>query len=458
MELTDRRATIIGLGREGTALAKFLAQRGAIVTVSDLKPPEELRDNMAELKDLPIRFVLGEHPAEVLETDVLFVSPGVPLEAPIVAAARERNIPISSETKLFFQLCPAPIIGITGSNGKTTTTTLVGEMLKAAGHKTYVGGNIGQPLIGRLDEMDPSDRVVMELSSFQLELIESSPHIAAILNVTPDHLDRHPSLASYLEAKKNIILHQTAEDFALLSYDNQITRQLKDECRGRVLLFSQTMEPEEGAFRRDGQVMVRFEDTERRICDVKEIRLLGPHNVDNVLASVALASIVGVPPETMATVVASFAGIEHNLELVREIRGVRYYDDSSATSPQRTIAALRSFAEPIVLLAGGRHKNLPLEQLAQLAVEKVKHLILFGEAAPLLAEAVKGYRSEVKSPLTSPEIYRCATLEGALETAAQVAQPGDVVLLSPACASFDMFRDFAERGERFKELVNNLPE
>ncbi len=481
MNFAGMQAIIIGLAREGTALARFLAERGASVTVSDLKEEKELQENIAKLRGLSIRFVLGGHPLGLLEqTDVLFLSPGVPRDAPIVVAAQERGIPISSETRLFCELCPAPIIGVTGSNGKTTTVALVGEMLKAEGFRTWVGGNIGRPLIGHVEEIKPDDKVVMELSSFQLELfgptnlgfghwsvgIEGiSPHVAAVLNITPDHLDRHPSLSDYIDAKKNIIRHQTGGDFALLGYDNQLSRRLRDECRGRVLFFSQRTEPEEGAFTRDGEVIVRFEGVEQRICPVSDIKLLGSHNVDNVLAAAALATIAGASPEAIAAVATSFSGLEHHLELVREINGVRYYDDSIATSPERTMAALRSFKEPIVLIAGGREKRLPLEELAKLIVEKVRHLILIGEAAPLIERAVRDYGLGVKGcddltpipyPLIIPAIHRCATLEEAVERAAKVAQAGDVVLLSPACASFDMFRDFAERGERFKSLVTNL--
>lgn len=457
MDLAGKRATIIGLAREGTVLARFLAERGAQVTVSDLKRAEELQENITRLEGLPIRFVLGGHPWEILnQTDVLFLSPGVPKDAPIVVAARERGIPVSSETKLFFELCPAPIIGITGSNGKTTTVALVGEILKEEGYKTFVGGNIGQPLIGYLNEIGPSDKVVMEFSSFQLENMERSPHVAAVLNITPDHLDRHPSLASYVDAKKNILRYQVEDDFALLGYDNQLARQLRDECHGRALFFSQRVEPKEGAFTRDGEVIVRLEGIERRICPVEEIKLLGRHNVDNVLAAAALATIAGASPEAIAAVAASFLGLEHHLELVREIHGVRYYNDSIATSPERTMAALRSFDEPIILIAGGKEKRLPLEGLAKLVVEKVRHLILMGEAAPLIEKTVREAGGREQEAGREPVIHRYATLEKAVETAAKVAQPGDVVLLSPACASFDMFRDFAERGERFKSLVTNL--
>ncbi len=467
MDFAAKRATIIGLAREGTALARFLAQRGVQVTVSDLKGPKELAENMAALEGLPIRYVLGGHPPEILDgADVLFVSPGVPLEAPIVVEARRRGIPISSETRLFVELCPAPIVGITGSSGKTTTVSLVGEMLKAEGLRTWVGGNIGQPLIGHLEEIKPSDKVVMELSSFQLELfapgdweignwewgIEGiSPPIAAILNITPNHLDRHPSMEAYIEAKKNIVRYQRPEDVAVLGYDNPVSRAIADECPGEVLFFSRRTEVKRGAFLRDGEIVLRV-GNEERVCSVDEIRLLGEHNVDNVLAACALAAVAGASTSAMAQVAATFEGVEHRLELVRELNGVRYYNDSIATSPERVVAALKSFEAPIVLLAGGRDKHLPWDEFARWVRRRVKHLVLFGEAAPLIEGAVRGY-GEGPYPLT---LVRCADLEEAVAVAHRLAEPGDVVLLSPGGTSFDAFRDFAERGHRFKELVRKL--
>ena len=313
MDFAGKRATIIGLAREGTALARFLAEHGAQVTVSDLKGAGELAESIAALEGLPIRYALGGHPSEILDgADVLFISPGVPLEAPIVAEARRRGMPISSETRLFVELCPAPIVGITGSSGKTTTVSLVGEMLKAEGLRTWVGGNIGQPLIGHLEEIEPDDKVVMELSSFQLELfapgnsgfgirdsgIEGiSPHIAAILNITPNHLDRHPSMEEYIEAKKNIVRYQGPEDVAVLGYDNPLSRAIADECPGRALFFSQRTEVKQGAFLRGGEITLRVGDREEQICSVDGIKLLGKHNVDNVLAACALAAMAGPLPQ-----------------------------------------------------------------------------------------------------------------------------------------------------------------
>ena len=482
MEFAGKRATIIGLAREGTALARFLAERGASVTVSDLKGAEELEENIAALEGLPIRYALDGHPPEILDdADVLFVSPGVPLEAPIVAEARRRGIPISSETRLFVELCPAPIIGVTGSSGKTTTVSLVGEMLKAAGFRTWVGGNIGRPLIGYLDEIKPGDKVVMELSSFQLELFAPgnwetgigdfgvegiSPHIAAILNITPNHLDRHPSMEAYIEAKKNIVRYQNTGDVAVLGHENAVTRSLADECPGQVLFFSQEAEVEQGAFLRGEELVLRLPgQPEAVVCRREVIRLRGMHNVANVLAACALAGVAGAPPEAMAGVTTTFEGVEHRLETVRVLDGVLWVNDSIATSPERAVAAIKSFDEPIVLLAGGRDKKLPWDEFARLVHQRVKHLVLFGEAASLIERAVRSNASETLSQATNYElrvtsdelqIHRCVDLEEAVAVAHRVAEPGDVVLLAPGGTSFDAYRDFAARGEHFRALVGAL--
>jgi UDP-N-acetylmuramoylalanine--D-glutamate ligase len=366
-----------------------------------------------------------------------------------------------------------------------------------------VGGNIGQPLIGHLTDIRPEDKVVMELSSFQLEffapwpreratrpaaslvLSEACPEprrrvegmknltqgpfaftgrgwsspIAAILNITPNHLDRHPTMGAYTEAKVNILRYQGPGDVAVLGYDNPITRglinsQFSNPDSPSVLSFSLRTEVEQGAFVQDGKVVLRSGGEKWQICAMADIKLLGQHNVENVLAACAIAGAAGADPQSMAQVATTFASVEHRLELVRTLRGVRYYNDSIATSPERTVAALRSFEEPIVLLAGGRDKHLPWEEMAQLTLRKVRHLMLFGEAAPIIERAIHDARCTMRN--AGLVIHRCGTLEEAVETAAKNAQPGDVVLLAPGGTSFDAFRDFAERGERFRELVEAL--
>ncbi|HUS69387.1 MAG TPA: UDP-N-acetylmuramoyl-L-alanine--D-glutamate ligase [Anaerolineae bacterium] len=454
MAYEGERVTIIGLGREGIALARYLAGRGAKVTVTDIKDPNQLQSALDELAGLSIRYLLGGHPREALDTDVIFVSPGVPKQIPLLREAQERGIELSSETKLFFSLCPAPIIGITGSSGKTTTTALVGEIMKAQGRRTFVGGNIGSPLINLVDQLKEEDIVVMELSSFQLAGLDQSPHIAALLNLSPNHLDRHESMDDYVAAKTNIIRFQGPDDHAILNADQPLARELAELCRGQVALFSHEGQVDAGAFLDKESVVVRWKGETRTVCYVSEIKLLGPHNVDNVLAACAISAAAGAKTGAMRTVVTAFSGVEHRLELAAQIGGARYYDDSIATSPQRAIAALNSFADPIILLAGGREKHLPLEELAQLILAKVKALVLFGEAAPLLEQAVlQAHRAPRGERLP---IYRSADMRQAVLTAAQLAKEGDVVLLSPACTSFDMYKDFAERGAHFQSLVREL--
>ncbi len=451
------KVSIIGLGREGMALARFLAQRGATVTVSDLKTREELAERIEGLSEFPIRYKLGGHPQGLLDADVIYVSPGVPQDTPLLVEARKRGIPISSETRLFFSLCPAPIIGITGSSGKGTTATLVAQILQAAGRKTYLGENIGLPLIEKVEEIDPGAVVVAELSSFQLEVLDRSPHIASILNIRPNHLDRHKSMEAYTAAKLNILRYQAADDWAILNKDDPITSQFIDRCKGGVLLFSREEEVE-GAFIRNDKVFIRWGGGEEEVCHKKDVQLFGEHNLENILAACAISAAAGAPPEAMTSACTTFKGLEHRLEFVRELNGVFYYNDSLATSPDRTIAALEAFDKPIVLLGGGRNKGLSLEGLASLIVQKVRYLVLFGEQATLLEEAVRKAQSR-NGTMAIPVIKHAEDdLEKAVRLAAEASRPGDVVLFSPAGTSYDMYRDFAERGKHFKDLVRKLRE
>ena len=456
--IRNSRVVILGLARQGTALARFLVQAGAGVTISDLRAEEELSDSLAELDGLPVRYVLGGHPSSLLDrADLVCLSGGVPLDAPIVVEAQRQDIPLSNDAQLFLERCPAPVIGITGSAGKTTTTALVGEMCRAAGFRTWVGGNIGNPLVADLDEIKPDDRVVMELSSFQLEIMRISPHVAAVLNITPNHLDRHGTMEAYIEAKRNIVAHQEPDDFALLGYDDANARALALETAAQLLWFSGGAEVDEGAFRTNGELTLRMGGTDRTICQASEVRLRGRHNLLNVLAACALAGVAGVELEVMRQVATTFTGVEHRLELVRELNDVCWYDDSIATAPERSLAALRSFEEPIVLLAGGRDKKLPWDEFARETVQRVRQLITFGEAGPMIARMVEEAQSAIRnSQFRLAGIRQAETMEEAVEAAAWLAQPGDVVLLSPGGTSFDAFRDFAERGDRFKQLVREL--
>ncbi len=455
-DLKDQRVVILGMGRQGTALARYLVGAGAKVTLSDVQDEEKLGDQLEELEDLPVCYVLGGHPLHLLdETDLLCVSGGVPLNIPIVQEAMKRGIPLSNDAQLFLDHCPAPVIGITGSAGKTTTTALVGEMCRVAGVRTWVGGNIGNPLISDIEAIQPSDRVVMELSSFQLEVMSTSPHIAAVLNLTPNHLDRHKSMEAYIAAKKNILVHQTEEDVALLGYDDANARALALETPAELFFFSGGAEVESGAYKTNGELTLRMGGCDREICKASDVQLLGKHNLLNILAASVLAALAGASLEAIKEVATTFSGVEHRLELVKERGGVRWYDDSIATAPERAVAAMRSFDEPIVLLAGGRDKDLPWDAFAEETVERARWLITFGESRALIADHVEGARRRNGTQRLAG-VTRVRTLPEAVKAAADLVQPGDVVLLSPGGTSFDAFEDFEERGERFQELVGEL--
>lgn len=457
-EWAGRRVTILGLARQGTALVRYLVREGADVTVSDLRDADALRETLALLKDVPVRYVLGEHPPSILDdADLLCLSGGVPADAPIVAQARQRGIALSNDAQVFLERCPAQVVGITGSSGKTTTTTLVSRMLQQSGFMTWVGGNIGRPLVDRLGEIRENDRVVIELSSFQLELMTASPGVAAVLNVTPNHLDRHKTMPAYTAAKRRILDSQVEGDLALLGHDDAGSRELAPAVRGRLAFFSMRGEVpgDMGAFLRDEAITLRLDGQEHSVCHSGEIKLLGRHNVLNVLAACALAGGVGAPLEAVRQVATSFTGVAHRLQLVRSLGGVRYYDDSMATAPERTVAALHAFDAPVVLLAGGRDKALPWEDMAQVALRRARHVVAFGEAAGLVEREIRNEKLENRNEKLEG-LTRVETLEEAVEEAARVARPGDVVLLSPGGTSFDAFKDFAERGERFQALVRAL--
>ncbi len=477
MNWPDLKVLVIGLAREGLAAAQFLAQRGVQVTVTDTKPAERLREEVALLQGLDIGFALGGHPDSLLNSktcDFLLVSPGVPLSSPFLRQAQRRGLPLTTESRLFCQLCPAPIIGISGSSGKTTTTTLVGKMLLAAGYTAHIGGNIGQPLINRLDEIRAADWAALELSSFQLEYFHAglnqnanispqlqaffanwSPKIAALLNITPNHLDRHKTMTAYTQAKRALVDYLEADQLAVLGWDNPVTRAIGKRLDIPVSWFSLRRRVENGVCLVDGQISLLKDGAATPVCPVDAVKLRGQHNLYNVLAACAIADAAGVGVEAMASVVTSFSGVPHRLELVTQREGVAWYNDSIATSPERLMAALKSFDEPIILLAGGKDKDLPWEDAAQLITQRVKHLILFGQARGLILEAVEKATAD-RRPLTAARrlpITVCRTLEEAVARAKTIARPGNVVLLSPGGASYDAYHDFAQRGEHFRQLA-----
>jgi UDP-N-acetylmuramoylalanine--D-glutamate ligase len=459
-ELAGKRLVILGLARQGKAFARFAVEAGALVTVSDLRGPEMLAESMDELSDLKIDYVLGEHPMDLLaKADVLAISGGVPANAPIVTSARKIGMEVTNDSQEFIKRSPAAVIGVTGSAGKTTTTALTGVMGQVGGKRTWIGGNIGRPLIADLNKMDPEDMVVQELSSFQLEVWTQSPPIAAILNITPNHLDRHKTMSAYVSAKANILRHQAPDGIAVLSADDPGALALRPLVQGRLRLFSLKQEVEDGAFVRAGQIWLRNGGKTRKetaVCLLSRIKLRGEHNLLNVLAAVTLADSAGVSAEAIEEAIDSFLGVEHRLELVSTIDGVQYVNDSIATAPERALAAIESFDEPIVLLAGGKDKEMKWEEWADGVNERVKHVILFGELAEKLADALRD-RAVLESG-RKPSLSVVKTLEEAVAAASAVAEWGDVVLLSPGGTSFDAFEDFVERGEMFRRLILGLSE
>lgn len=450
----QKRLTVLGLGIEGVDLVRYLASHGASVTVSDTRSEQTLAPRIRELEGLVVTYSLGEHRDEaILSADAIYVSQSVSLTLPVLAEARERGIPISSMTKLFFELCPGTIVGITGSSGKTTTTALVGAMFATAGRRHVVGGNIGVGLLGLLDDITPDTSVVLELSHTQLETAERSPHIAAVLNVTPNHLDRY-GWEEYIALKLRILQFQSRDDIAVLNLDDEVTCSFATETPAHVVWFSGRRVPSgDSAFVRGGDIIFRQAAVETKVLTVEDIPLRGAHNVANVLAAVAVAGAAGLPFDAVARAVREFKPVGHRLELVGSVDGIAYYNDSIATTPERTLAGIRSFEEPIVLLVGGRHKNLPLEELAEEACLRCRAVICFGEAATLLDEAM---RMAALGPAEPPEIEQVDTMDEAVARARHLAKPGDVVLLSPACTSYDAFQNFEERGERFRQLVGEI--
>ncbi len=451
-----KKVLVLGAARQGLALARYLGNHGAKVTLNDFKSPDQVVTELQPLREMGIEMVFGSHPLDLLDgIDLLCLSGGIPLTLPIVQQSIQKNIPLSNDSQIFMEVVPCKTIGITGSAGKTTTTTLVGRMAEN-GHpaKVWIGGNIGLPLITLADQMKPDDLVVMELSSFQLDQMTSSPNIAAVLNITPNHLDRHGTMQAYIEAKSHILLHQSNSDVAVLNREDPGAWSLANFAAGSLVTFGfqRPLSKYRGTCFDQGWVYLSNGENEERLLPREMVMLKGDHNVANVLAACAIAFAAGISPEAMVNGVAGFTGVPHRLELVRILHGVAWYNDSIATAPERTMAAVRSFQEPVVLLLGGRDKSLPWDELAELVHKGVRHIALFGEAATMI-------KGKLQAQANIPEPFSISineTLQEAVLAAQKAAKPGDVVLLSPGCTSYDAFKDFEERGEKFRQWVNNL--
>ena len=475
---------IVGLARQGTVLARYLCGQGARVRVTDLRGAQQLQPVMAALQDLPIEYFLDGNPEQVLDdADSVFLSGGISATAPIARAARARGISISNDSQLFLELAPCRTVGITGSAGKTTVTTLLGMMAANSAQypAVWVGGNIGNPLLADVERMDADDLAIMEVSSFQLELMTRSPQVAAVLNVTPNHLDRHSTLADYAAAKARILDYQGAADIAVLGWDDALAAGLRSRSAGSCWGFGLQRQPGwvNCCHLQDGTLVLEQAGTTIPIMTRAELRLPGEHNLQNVLAACALAGALGIGVPAMRAAILNFSGVPHRLELVRELHGVRWINDSIATAPERTLAAIKSFDCPLVLLLGGRDKQLPWGELAKCAAQRVRHAVVFGEAAAMIAEQLHGAAAQPtqfveagsgakkhigptivgEAPIPDPsplQIHIVATMEAAVLRAAQLARPGDAVVLSPGCASFDEFYDFEARGAAFRSCVADL--
>lgn len=440
------KVLVIGAARSGLAGAEFLAKQGNQVVLTDMKQAVQV-DNLAELG---VSFVWGEQPdVEAIKPDYIVMSPGVPLTIPPVKYAKEHGIPVIGELELAYRNCKAPFAAITGTNGKTTTTTLIGELMKKTGRQVFVGGNIGVPIITYADKLQEEDIVVAEVSSFQLETVESfCPHLALMINLTPDHLDRHGDMAGYLAAKARIFENQKESDYLVLNYDDEALRELAPQSRGKVIFFSQKHKLEEGVYLDGSQVMLALNGESLFICNADEIAIKGKHNLENSMGAIAFAYLSGVHAEDIRDVLMTFQGVEHRLEPVRTLNEVLYINDSKGTNPDSTIKAIEAYDRPIVIILGGKNKGVPFTELAGLVKQRVKKAVLVGQAKEELAEALDAADFN--------DYVRTESFEEAVTKAAELAEPGDIVLLSPACTSWDMFSSFEERGRLFKKLVMEL--
>ena len=444
--LEDKRVLVVGLARSGLAAASFLRRRGALVTITDRVPEAELGVAVEQARRLGCAIALGGHPQELFTgADLIVLSPGVPLDLPQLVAARARGIPVTGEFELACRQLSLPMVAVTGTNGKTTTTTLIGDMLKRSGRPVFVGGNIGNPLISLLDEADMPELAVVEVSSFQLDIMETfHPQVAVLLNITEDHLDRYPSFDAYAASKCLLFARQTEEDVAVLPADDPL---IMGRCapRSRRLLFSRHRTSAD-AHLNGNRLICRGAGGEIHSYDLGGWQLTGHHNLENLLASVLAASAAGASPDAVQQSINEFRGLPHRLELIHEWRGIRFYNDSKGTNVDAVVRSLESFTEPIVLIAGGRDKGGSYGPLVPLVRDRVKTLILMGESRFLMAKAL--------GHLTCAVVVE--TMGDAVQVAIRAAVPGDVVLLSPACSSFDLYQNYAERGDHFRCLIYEL--
>ena len=446
--MKGKRVTVIGIGISNLPLIKYLVKLGAKVTACDKREKEKLGNNYDTLKELGVELRLGENYLENIDAEIIYKTPGMRYDVKELLDAKEKGAYVTSEMETFFDLCPANIIAVTGSDGKTTTTTLIHKMLTNKGYKTWLGGNIGNPLLTSVDKMEKDDWVVLELSSFQLHTMKKSPKIAVMTNITPNHLDMHKSYQEYIDAKKNIMLYQDSDSVLIVNSGNEVTNEIGKEAKGELITFSSN---------RDAKIYLKDNAIyygDIKIIDINDIKLPGMHNVENYMAAIgAVYDLVDI--SDILEVAKTFGGVEHRIELVREKDGVTYYNSSIDSSPNRTINTLKVFKEKVIMISGGKDKGIPYDEIGEPIINGVKTLILIGATSDVIEKAVyDAYKKLGIEP--SVNILRAKTYEEAVKLAKDNASSGDKVLLSPASTSFDMFNNFEERGNLYKKLVNEL--
>lgn len=446
--VAGKNITVIGIGISNLPLIKYLVSLGANVTGCDRRSAEDLGENYTELEKLGVKFNLGDGYLNNLSGDMIFKTPGMRYDVPELLKAKENGSIVTSEMEVFFEVCPSHIIAVTGSDGKTTTTTLIHKMMTDAGYKTWLGGNIGNPLLTDTEKMKENDWVILELSSFQLHTMRKSPEIAVITNISPNHLDMHKDYKEYIDAKKNIMLYQNEGDTLIVNADNQVTADIGKSANGAVKYFSRNGMADVYL---DGNIIKRGIV---EILNIKDIKIPGMHNVENYMAAIAAVSGL-VSKEVIVNVAKTFGGVEHRIELVRTLDGVKYYNSSIDSSPNRTINTLRVFPNKVIIIAGGKDKGIPYDEIGPALAEHVKVLILIGATSDKIQEALDAEINKTGNG-KDIEVIRATSYEDAVNTARSKAHDGDVVLLSPASTSFDMFRNFEERGNLFKKIVNEL--
>ena len=450
MELKGKKVLLVGLAKTGISTIKCLAKYGADITVNDIKTEDQLEEIIAEIKDIDgIKYILGHHPENISDIDMVVVSPGVPLDLPFIKKVIEENKELIGEVELAYELANKPyFVGITGTNGKTTTTSLTGEIFEKAGKETYVVGNIGNPVIDAVQAANEGASFVTELSSFQLESIKDfKPSVSAVLNITEDHMNRHHTMENYIDAKARVFMNQDKNDFCVLNYDDELTRALAEKCNANVVFFSRLEKLEKGIYVENGDIIIDI-DEKINLMKVCELSLPGGHNLENCMAAAAMAYVSGIDIEVIREVLKTFKAVEHRLEFVKEVEGVKYVNDSKGTNPDSTIKAVQAYENPIILIAGGYDKGSTYDELLEIAKKNVKTLVLLGQTADKIEEAARR--------IGFTDIHRVEDMKEAVKTCHDIAKEGDIVLLSPACASWGMYKNFEVRGKDFKDNVNNL--